>query len=51
VSALVAESNVHHVSEHASRLYVLARGAIISLGTREDARRDAAVLRIIGGTI
>jgi branched-chain amino acid transport system ATP-binding protein len=51
VSALVAESNVHHVPEHASRLYVIERGEIIFVGTREDARRDEAVLRIIGGTI
>ena len=46
---LIAESNIHHVPEYASRLYVLERGEIIFAGTPQDARRDAAVLRVIGG--
>ena len=46
---LIAESNIHHVPEYARRLYVLERGEIIFAGTPQDARRDAAVLRVIGG--
>jgi branched-chain amino acid transport system ATP-binding protein len=46
---LIAESNIHHVPEYACRLYVLERGEIIFAGTPQDARRDAAVLRVIGG--
>ncbi|HXG04863.1 MAG TPA: ATP-binding cassette domain-containing protein [Candidatus Binatia bacterium] len=46
---LLAESNVHHVPDHADRLYVLERGEIIFAGKPQEARRDAAVLRIIGG--
>jgi branched-chain amino acid transport system ATP-binding protein len=49
VGILLAESNVHHVPEHTSRLYVLERGEIIFSGTRDEARRDAAVLNVIGG--
>jgi branched-chain amino acid transport system ATP-binding protein len=46
---LLAESNIHHVPEYADRLYVLERGEIIFAGTLQDARRDDAVLRVIGG--
>jgi branched-chain amino acid transport system ATP-binding protein len=46
---LLAESNIHHVPENAARLYVLERGEIIFAGPPEEARRDAAVLRVIGG--
>jgi branched-chain amino acid transport system ATP-binding protein len=46
---LLAESNIHHVPEYTTRLYVIERGEIIFAGSPEDARRDAAVLRIIGG--
>jgi branched-chain amino acid transport system ATP-binding protein len=49
-SVLVAESNIHHVPEFADRLYVIERGEIIFVGRPGDAYRDAAVLRIIGGT-
>jgi branched-chain amino acid transport system ATP-binding protein len=48
-SILIAESNIHHVPEHATRLYVIERGEIIFTGQPQDARRDAGVLRIIGG--
>jgi branched-chain amino acid transport system ATP-binding protein len=48
---LLAESNVHHVPDHADRLYVLERGEIIFAGKPQEARRDAAVLRIIGGAV
>ena len=46
---LIAESNIHHVPEYATRLYVIERGEIVFAGTPADARRDAAVLKIIGG--
>ncbi|OLC30874.1 MAG: ABC transporter ATP-binding protein [Candidatus Rokubacteria bacterium 13_1_40CM_4_69_5] len=48
---LLAESNIHHVPEHTSRLYVIERGEIIFAGKPQDAQRDATVLRIIGGTV
>ena len=48
-SILLAESNIHHVPEHASRLYVIERGEIIFAGKPQDAYRDPAVLRVIGG--
>jgi branched-chain amino acid transport system ATP-binding protein len=45
---LLAESNIHHVPEDATRLYVLERGEIIFAGPPPDAHRDAKVLRVIG---
>ena len=46
---LIAESNIHHVPDYAARLYVIERGEIVFAGPPADARRDAAVLKIIGG--
>jgi branched-chain amino acid transport system ATP-binding protein len=46
---LIAESNIHHVPAWTRRLYVIERGEIIFAGTLEEAHRDAAVLRVIGG--
>ena len=46
---LLAESNIHHVPDDATRLYVIERGEIVFAGTPTDARRDPGVLRIIGG--
>jgi branched-chain amino acid transport system ATP-binding protein len=46
---LIAESNIHHVPEYTTRLYVIERGEIIFGGPPEDAWRDASVSRIIGG--
>jgi branched-chain amino acid transport system ATP-binding protein len=46
---LIAESNIHHVPEHTTRLYVIERGEIIFGGRPDDAWRDAGVSRIIGG--
>ena len=46
---LIAESNIHHVPEHTTRLYVIERGEIIFAGRPDDAWRDAGVSRIIGG--
>jgi branched-chain amino acid transport system ATP-binding protein len=46
---LIAESNIHHVPEYTTRLYVIERGEIVFGGPPEDAWRDAAVTRIVGG--
>ena len=46
---LIAESNIHHVPDFSARLYVIERGEIIFAGRPEEAHRDAAVLRVIGG--
>jgi branched-chain amino acid transport system ATP-binding protein len=51
VSVLVAESNIHHVPDQTTRLYVIERGEIIFRGTRDEAEREKAVLSIIGGTM
>ena len=48
-SILMAESNIHHVPEFATRLYVIERGEIIFVGRPEDVHGDRAVMRIIGG--
>jgi len=48
-SMLIAESNIHHVPAWTRRLYVIERGEIIFAGTLDEAHRDAAVLRVIGG--
>jgi branched-chain amino acid transport system ATP-binding protein len=37
------------VPDFAARLYVIERGEIIFAGRPEEAHRDAAVLRVIGG--
>jgi branched-chain amino acid transport system ATP-binding protein len=46
---LLAESNIHHVPPETSCLYVIERGEIIYAGPPDEARRDPAVLRAIGG--
>jgi branched-chain amino acid transport system ATP-binding protein len=46
---LLAESNIHHVPDFATRLYVIERGEIIFAGSPEAVRADAATMRIIGG--
>src|SRR5262244_1087274 len=46
---LIAESNIHHVPEGTTRLYVVERGEIIFGGRPDDAWRDTRVSRIIGG--
>jgi branched-chain amino acid transport system ATP-binding protein len=45
---LLAESNIHHVPSETSRLYVIERGEIVYGGPPAGARRDPAVLRVIG---
>jgi branched-chain amino acid transport system ATP-binding protein len=51
VSVLLAESNIHHVPDQTTRLYVIERGEIIFSGTRDEAAREKAVLSVIGGTM
>src|SRR5499427_6315648 len=46
---LIAESNIHHVPDFATRLYVIERGEIIFAGRPDDVRTDAAALRATGG--
>jgi branched-chain amino acid transport system ATP-binding protein len=46
---LIAESNIHHVPDGTTRLYVIERGEIIFGGRPDDAWRDPSVSRIIGG--
>jgi branched-chain amino acid transport system ATP-binding protein len=46
---LLAESNIHHVPAFASRLYVIERGEVVFAGSLDEAHRDPAVLRVIGG--
>ena len=47
---LLAESNIHHVPEFATRLYVIERGEIIFAGPPDAVRRDPSTMRVIGGT-
>jgi branched-chain amino acid transport system ATP-binding protein len=47
---LIAESNIHHVPEFTTRLYVIERGEIIFVGRPQDVHGDRAVMRVIGGT-
>ncbi len=49
-SILIAESNIHHVPDFATRLYVIERGEIIFAGRPEAVYSDPVVLRVIGGT-
>ena len=46
---LIAESNIHHVPDFATRLYVIERGEIIFAGRPDAVRTDAADLRATGG--
>ena len=48
---LIAESNIHHVPDFVSRLYVIERGEIIFSGPPAVAHADRAVLRVIGGFV
>ncbi len=49
-SILLAESNIHHVPEFATRLYVIERGQIIFAGRPDAVHADAATMRVIAGT-
>jgi branched-chain amino acid transport system ATP-binding protein len=48
---LMAESNVHHIPDHADRIYVLERGEVMFSGTLAEAHRDRDVMRVIAGKI
>jgi branched-chain amino acid transport system ATP-binding protein len=48
-AVFIAESNIHHVPDFTDRLYVIERGEIIFAGTPHEARKDAAVARVIEG--
>ena len=49
-AVFIAESNIHHVPDFTDRLYVIERGEIIFAGKPAEARRNAAVARVIEGT-
>ncbi len=49
-SILLAESNIHHVPDFATRLYVVERGEIIFAGTLDEVRKEESVMRIIAST-
>ena len=44
---LIAESNLHHVPEHADRVYVMERGEIVFSGGLDALRADAAAMAIV----
>ena len=46
-AVLVAESELQHVPDYASRIYVIERGEIVFSGKLEEASRNPAVRRII----
>jgi branched-chain amino acid transport system ATP-binding protein len=48
-SILIAESNIHHVPEYASRLFVIERGEVVYAGPPAGAWHDPRLTRIIGG--
>jgi ABC-type branched-subunit amino acid transport system ATPase component len=48
-AVLMAESNIHHVPEFATRLYVIERREIIFAGRPEDVHADRTAMRVIGG--
>ncbi|HEV8471264.1 MAG TPA: ATP-binding cassette domain-containing protein [Methylomirabilota bacterium] len=45
---LLAESNIHHVPEFASRVYVIERGEIVFAGRPDEIARRPDVARIVG---
>ncbi len=49
-SILMAESNLHHVPEFATRIYVIERGEVIFSGSRAEVSREESVMRVIGAT-
>ena len=46
-AVLIAESNLHHVPEHADRVYVIERGEIVFSGGLDALRADAAAMAIV----
>ena len=48
---LLAESNIHHVPEFASRVYVIERGEIVFAGGRDEIARRPELARIVGRAV
>ncbi len=46
-AVLIAESNLHHVPEHADRVYVIERGEIVFSGALDALRSDSATMAIV----
>ena len=46
-AVLIAESNLHHVPEHADRVYVIERGEIVFSGGLDALRSDSAAMAIV----
>ena len=46
-AVLIAESNLHHIPEHADRVYVIERGEIVFSGGLAALRADAAAMAIV----
>jgi branched-chain amino acid transport system ATP-binding protein len=46
-AVLIAESNLHHVPEHADRVYVIERGEIVFSGGLDALRADTAAMAIV----
>jgi branched-chain amino acid transport system ATP-binding protein len=46
-AVLIAESNLHHVPEHADRVYVIERGEIVFSGGLDALRSDSAAMAIL----
>ena len=46
-AVLIAESNLHHVPEHADRVYVIERGEIVFSGGLDALRSDPAAMAIV----
>jgi branched-chain amino acid transport system ATP-binding protein len=46
-AVLIAESNLHHIPDHADRVYVLERGEVVFDGSPEALRNNPAVMAIV----
>jgi branched-chain amino acid transport system ATP-binding protein len=46
-AVLIAESNLHHVPEHADRVYVIERGEIVFSGGLDALRSDSTAMAIV----
>ena len=46
-AVLIAESNLHHVPEHADRIYVIERGEVVFSGGLAALRADPAAMAIV----
>ncbi len=44
---LIAESNLHHVPEHADRVHMIERGEIVFSGALAALRADSAAMAVI----